>query len=512
VYVWAHNAYFDYSTSYGSSNVTGLGWNLSNAIIDSPPFVMKYSRLNAKLVLVDTLNIWRMSLQRLGNLSGLEKLSMPPTWSGSEADDEYCRRDVEIIMRAVCNWSDFLRDEDMGKFCLTVASQAMQTFRHRYLKENILIDADTKALSIARASYHGGRVECNYIGVLSGPLYLLDINSLYPYVMATYEFPAKLVATAIQPSLIEVRHIVERYLCCARITVETAFPMVPRVADGKLTFPVGRFDAHITTPELIYLLEHEQMLEVAEIAIYEKSRPFVHFVQDLYQRRVNARANGNLVEAEHYKLLLNSFSGKWGQNGIKWVTVDRTNDAGTKFWPVVDADSRAVVNYRQWDGLIQRKDTFPESRESHPAIAAHITAYGRMVLWALMRKIPPKHYFYCDTDSVLVSEQGFEHVEESISNVVLGGLKLVGKYSQGAIYGCKDYVLDGIRVCKGIRQQAVEIKPNTYRQEKWVGFRTALHKGWLDGPRTLQITKTLRRRYDKGVVGDDGFVLPLHLL
>jgi hypothetical protein len=287
--------------------------------------------------------------------------------------------------------------------------------------------------------------------------------------------------------------------------------MVPRVEDGKLTFPVGRFNANIATPELIYLLEHEQVLEVAEIAIYEKTRPFVHFVKDLYQRRMDARANGNLVEAEHYKLLLNSFSGKWGQNGIKWTTVDHTDESGIKFWPVVDAQTDQVTNYRQFDGLIQRKDAFPESRESHPAIAAHITAYGRMVLWTLMRKIPPKHYFYCDTDSLLVSEDGLEHVKESISDIVLGGLKLVGKYSQGVIYGCKDYVLDGVRTCKGIRQQAVEIETNTYRQEKWVGFRSALRKGWLDGPRTLQITKTLRRRYDKGIVGDDGFVLPLHL-
>jgi hypothetical protein len=460
---------------------------------------------------VDTLNIWRMSLQRLGVLSGLNKLSMPQSWTGTTVDDEYCSRDVEIIMRAVCNWSDFLRDEDMGKYCLTVASQAMQTFRHRYLAEDILIDADTKALEIARASYHGGRVECNYVGVLKGPLYLVDINSLYPYVMATYEFPTKLIATSIKPSFVEVRNIVERYLCCARVTVETTLPMVPRVEDGKLTFPVGRFDAYVTTPELVYLLEHEQMLEVTEIAVYEKSRPFVHFVQDLYQRRVNARANGSLVEAEHYKLLLNSFSGKWGQNGIKWTTVDRTDDSDVRFWPVVDAQKNTVTHYRQWDGLIQRKDTCPESRESHPAIAAHITAHGRMVLWALMRKIPPKHYFYCDTDSLLVSEEGFKHVEESISDVILGGLKLVGEYSQGVIYGCKDYVLDGVRTCKGIRNQAVEIEPNTYRQEKWIGFRNALRKGWLDGPRTCQITKTLRRRYDKGVVGDDGFVLPLHL-
>jgi hypothetical protein len=329
--------------------------------------------------------------------------------------------------------------------------------------------------------------------------------------MATYDFPTKLVTVAIQPTIVEVRNILERYLCCARVTVETTSPMVARVEKGKLTFPVGRFDANITTPELVYLLEHEQVLDVQEIAIYEKARPFVHFVQDLYQRRVNAATQGNKVKSTHYKLLLNSFSGKWGQNGRKWVDVERTDDLSIDFWPVFDVDLDEVVQYRQFNGLIQRKATEPESLNSHPAIASHITAYGRMVLWALMRKIPPEHYFYCDTDSLLVSKQGLEHVKESVSDFILGGLKIVGEFSHGVIYGCKDYVLDGVRTCKGIRNQAVEIYPNCYRQEKWVGFRSALRKGWLDGPRTLSITKRLRRTYTKGVVNADGFVSPLHL-
>lgn len=510
MYVWAHNQSFDYSASSGLSTLRNLGWVMKDAIIDSPPFVVRYAKKSSKLVITDTLNLWRMSLAAMGHLTGLTKLSMPSEWLNSASDDEYCRRDVEIIMKAVCEWADFLHNEDMGKFCLTVASQAMQTFRHRYLKHTILIDADSTALGIARKAYHGGRVECFYIGKLAGPLYLLDINSLYPYCMLTYEFPVRLLATAVDLSIVELRDVVKRYLCCARVTVETSTPMVPQVEDGKLTFPVGRFDADITTPELVYLLEHEKVLRVQQIAIYERAAPFVEFVTDLYQRRVEARANGKPVESEHYKLILNSFSGKWGQNGIKWRTLDKTDDMNTLFWPVVDWPSLGVINYRQWNGLIQVKETFPESANSHPAIAAHITAYGRMVLWALIRKIPAKHYFYCDTDSLLVSKEGFEHVKESVADGVLGSLKIVGEFSQAEIYGCKDYCLDGVRTCKGIRNQAVEIEPNTYRQEQWVGFRRALRKGWLDGPRVLQITKTLRRSYDKGVVGNDGFTIPFH--
>lgn len=510
LYVWAHNQTFDWCASSASYSLDRLNWTLRKAIVDAPPFVMEYLRKGRRIVLADTLNIWRMSLAEMGKLTGLVKLEMPLVWTGKPSDDSYCRRDVEIIMRAVQEWADFLRNEDLGKFCLTVASQAMQTFRHRDLSDRILIESDPQSLRIARAAYHGGRVECFYIGPLRGPLYMLDINSLYPFCMREFTYPLRLIGTFTQPPIIDVVDMLQRFRVCAHVTLRTTEPIVPVKENGKLIFPTGTFDAYVSTPELEYLLKHQQVLNVQSIAVYEEGRPFLHFVENLYQRKVKASIDGNKVEAGHYKLLLNSFSGKWGQNGIKWTTIGRTRKRDISFYRSIDIDTNRVTNYRRFNGLVQRRDTFPESRESHPAIAAHITSYGRMVLWALMRKIPPKHNFYCDTDSILVTPEGFEHIKDAVSDVALGGLKIVGKFTDGVIYGCKDYVLGGIRTCKGIRDQAVESQPGSYRQQKWVGFRGALRNGWLDAPRCMDVNKVLRRVYTKGVVQSDGFVLPFH--
>jgi DNA polymerase type B, organellar and viral len=511
LYVWAHNAYFDGAASCSASEITGMGWVLQDAIIDSPPYVMRYRKSSRKIVLIDTLNIWRMSLKKLGTLVGLRKLDLPETWTNSNQDDEYCRRDVEIIMKAVCDWADFLVREDMGKFCLTVASQAMHTFRHKYLHDEILIDDDRTALEISRAAYRGGRVECLFVGEMHGPLYLLDINSLYPYCMSRYEYPTKLIRIVEYPSASEVQDLLAKYLLCCDATIETSLASIGVRRDNKLIFPTGRFDAHITTPELIHLIEQGDMTVVKRCAVYEKGIPFVEFVTDLYGHRVRANVLGNSVESEHYKLLLNSFYGKWGQNGIKWTTVGRTDKAGIAFWPEIDYMTDKVVNFRRWDGLVQRKDTYPESANSHPAIAAHITAYGRMVLWTLMRQMPPKTALYCDTDSLLVLKEGLKQVEHAISDSVLGGIKLVGQYGNARIYGCKDYVLDGARTCKGIRENAVDLGDGHFQQKQWVGFRRALRKGWLDAPRVLTLDKRLKRVYDKGLVSSDGWVSPFVL-
>jgi DNA polymerase type B, organellar and viral len=511
LYVWAHNHAFDYSASNAHKSLKALGWRMTAAIVDSPPFVVTYRNGNRKLVLVDTLNIWRMSLKSMGKLNGLAKLEMPASWSGSRDDDVYCRRDVEIVMYAVCQWADFLQEHDMGKFQLTIASQAMQTFRHKYLRDRILIDCDPSSLEIARKAYHGGRVEANFIGQIQGPLYMLDVNSLYPYVMSRNCFPVRLCGVFDRPSFQNVEDILARYCCCARIIAECREPVIPVVKHNKLIFPTGTFEAYVSTPELEYLVRTEQLQAVQTIAVYEQARPFQQFVQDLYEHRLQAIRSGDLVKKEHYKLLLNSFYGKWGQNGIKWKDIGpaETDDIG--FWRTVDAQSGLVTKYRRFNGLEQIRTVDPESSNSHPAIAAHITAHARMVLYAIMRQVTVEHYFYCDTDSILVTEQGFKVLRDRISDEIMGHLKLVRQVEKAVIYGCKDYVLDGVVTCKGIRQDADNPQGSTFRQVQWFGFNGQLRSGSLEAPRTTFITKKLRRVYEKGIVDGSGFVFPFHL-
>jgi hypothetical protein len=133
-----------------------------------------------------------------------------------------------------------------------------------------------------------------------------------------------------------------------------------------------------------------------------------------------------------------------------------------------------------------------------------------MILWALIRQLPPEHYFYCDTDGLLTTQSGFDKLHHRIDNLSLGALKHVATYHDVWINGCKDLILDGKRKCKGIRDKGNDPNKTVFEQIKWYGLAGLLHEGSINMPLTEVITKTLRRAYDKGVVLPSGFVTPFH--
>jgi hypothetical protein len=511
-WVWCHNSSFDYPVLDAFRHLIATGWTLESAIIDAPPTIVSYRCETRTLVLCDTLNIWRMSLVELGKRIGLPKLEMPGRWTDSEEDDKYCVRDVEIIKKSVCDWAGWLQRNDMGGFAPTIAAQSMRTFRHRFLRNNILIDDNYLTHTLARSCYHGGRCEAAFVGHLHQKIHSVDVNSMYPYVMSYAEMPLRLRGVSRFVQIHHLKKLLKDYCICAHVRLKTTEPFAAVVLNGKLCFPTGEFDAYLSTPELQYAIDIGALVEVKLCASYDKGVPFREFALELYNQKERASRAGNDIEARHWKLLLNSFYGKWGQSGRKWTEVGTCDDTLFKTERTIDAQTRKKVTKRYFGGLIYERADDGESRESHPAIAAHITAHARMILWALIREVPPQDYFYCDTDGLLVSENGLDVLHDRMDQHVLGKLKHVRSYTDITIYGCKDLILNGKRVCKGIRYQAKRLAKGKYRQIKWTGLRGLLANGNLNMPITSLVVKTLNRVYDKGVVGTNGFVTPLHLI
>lgn len=506
--IFAHNGAFDLPVLDAFNWLQDEGWTLRNAVIESPPVILKWSLNGRSIRFIDTLNIWRMSLARLGKSIGIDKLDFPDEHATQDYWDQYGKRDVEIIMAACIRWFDFIREHELGGFAPTLASQAVRAFRHRFMGDKILIDDNEDALALARQAYHGGRTECFFIGETDERLYQLDVNSMYPNVMKHEVMPTALVGLYRRVKHLELHKLLKSFCLVAEVAISTPDPIYPQFVGGKLIFPVGEFDTVLSTPELQYALDAGHIMGIDRVAIYQRAVIFARYVDYLYQLRKDCQAQGDIVTAGLAKLLLNSLYGKFGQRGRVYETVDQVDDKTIATWTEIDADTGQVHQWRQFAGMIQQLTNEPESRDSHPAIAAHVTAHARMDLWGIYQQAGLENCFYSDTDCVVVNQVGFDNLADRIDAHRLGALDLEKVIEHASIRGPKDYKFDELERIKGVKKTARWLDANTVEQEQWSGLRGLLARGDLTAPTTKTMTKNLKRVYTKGVVTPSGRVTP----
>lgn len=511
LYLFAHNGAFDLTVTAAFTELPARGWKLVKAVCDAPPIILKWTRDKATIIFIDTLNIWRMPLAKVAKGNGMEKLPMPAEDASTEAWDTYGKNDADIIRVAVINWLAFIARHDLGPFAHTLASQAFKTFKYRFMDHEIFIDNNAKANALSRAAYVGGRVECFAIGTFRGPLFYLDVNSMYPAVMREHDYPTKLRAVYARPDQEEIEKWRAEYLLIADVEIETDAADYPLIADKKLLYPTGIFRCTLAHPELMRAYERGHVRRWFNVALYDKAPVFRAFVDMHYALRQAADAAGNETDKFNIKIMMNSLYGKFGQRGRRYEECGETDPNAVWTHTEIDLDSETVIRYRAFGGLVQAWIDDAESSESFPAIAACVTSHARVMLLDAIERAGRDNVLYCDTDSMIVNPQGYEAMRDLVDNKQLGKWKNVKHVNVITIHGPKDYEIDGERVTKGIRATAVRIAHNTYEQDKFVGFRGLLQRGKLDAPLVERVRKKLKRVYTKGKVLKSGKVKPLRV-
>jgi hypothetical protein len=511
LYMFCHNTGFDLPVLNTFDALTKHGWKLETAIIENPPTILKFTKDRCTIKILDTLNIWRVKLEKIGKFVGLPKLDYDSAKLSPDEFDTYCKRDVEILVKAVTEWTDFLKLNDFGGFADTLASQSKKIFQHKFMRHKIGIHDDMRVCKLERDSLHGGRTECFRLGAMHGTWHLLDFNSQYPYVMQINDYPTKLAFTFKEITLDRLRDVLERYCVTARVILRTENAVYPSFLHERLVFPVGNFQTVLSTPELKYALKNGHCVQILEGAGYEKAMIFEGFISELYKRRMQARSEGNFLYDELFKICMNSLFGKFAQHGNIYEKIDYNPNMPNGNWVEIDHITKKQTNYRALCGLVQELKHTGESRDSFPAIAAHVTAHGRILLWEYMQEAGQGNYCYCDTDGFWVNDVGLQRLKMHVDPDVLGKLKLERSVNDFVIHGLKDYQYQDVVKIKGIRKDALWIADNIAVQESWSSLKGALRDGHLDAPWTRTIEKELSRDYSKGIVNSDGMISPFKL-
>jgi len=513
-YVFAHNlGGFDLMVLEFSAQLKRLGWKAESIVIECPPTIIVYQKtrienekeyIERSIVFCDTLNWFRTSLKELGKSIGFEKLDMPDETASKDEWNTYCKQDIKVMQKAIHSWLDFCDDNDLGVFKTTLPSQAMTAYRHRFMDIPLFCDDNEQALSLCRESYYGGRTECFYIGKLTDEFYLLDVNSMYPYVMAAFDFPTSLYSVLGKTSISELIELSKKYFVIANITVNTKFPKIPLRKDGKLVFPIGKFSTTVTQPELSY----EDIISVNKVVLYEKSKIFKRYCEYFYELKEKYR-HTNESWFLLSKLMLNSLYGKFGQRGYNYENIGECDIDDFSVETVIDAETGEVFRERSFGGIRQRLKQDGESQNSIPAIAAAVTSYARSYLLKLIIQAGEHHVYYCDTDSLVVDSIGFQNLSDKIGDS-LGKLKLEKEFRHLDIRALKDYTFDDKQRIKGVRKDAIVLSENSFQQQQFRSLKGALLDGDVDRMIISTVIKNLSRDYDKGG-NKTGWIKPIVL-
>lgn len=508
VWIIARNVTFDFTVVKGWTHLRQLGYKLKFFHNKGTCNIISVRNKSSSIVFLDSMNWFVESLEKTGQRIGLPKLKIDfETCSEKELID-YCHRDVEIELENFKIFIRFLEANHIARLCYTKGSTAMAAFLLRHYTTKIYIHNNEQAINLERQSYKGGRVECFFIGELKNePYYFVDVNSLYPFVMRDNLYPVKYLSIINNASVTSLRKFTNSKMVVAKVRIKTPLPIYG-VKRERLVFPTGNYWTTLTTPEIIHALKRKYIKEVSTIVTYDGDRIFKTYVDTFYAMRMKFKSAGEAEYEELCKKFLNTLYGKFGQKGENWQKIGDCPNEPDREELVFNMNGRRVSKMRYLLGEVFIQTGVGECFDSFPAIAAHVTAYGRMYLWSLMEKAGHGNYYYCDTDSLLVNEAGLCNLKDITDQRELGFLKIDEQTSNVTIRGLKDYTTQSKVVTKGVRKTAVRITENVYSQEQWSSFRGLLRSGQPESYVVKNVTKHLKRDYRKGNVTKTGFVEP----
>lgn len=339
----------------------------------------------------------------------------------------YCINDCRYLLQIV---RGFL---DKFGFKISIGQAAMAELRRSYKVKKMSEATD----GMMRDFFYGGRVEClQGKGHWRGDYKLYDVNSMYPFVMATYDHP-------VSNEFYRRKGEPGPATCFVELECENYDALIGKTEQGETTSNVRRGTFRASIYEYRVALRHNLISDVNIISCidFAERSNFAKFVTPFYEQRQDTKRRLKVLEegTTEYneckkddiflKLILNNAYGKFAQNPRNYKETyisahgERPPDDEEGF------DVLPVYECEQYD-IWERPN--PRLTFNNVATAASITGAARSVLLeAICNADDP---IYCDTDSIICKS-----LAADIDNERLGAWKLEATFDEVIIAGKKLY-------------------------------------------------------------------------
>ena len=317
---------------------------------------------------------------------------------------------------------------------MTIASQAYSVFKECYLTVKI-IPLKKHQEKFARLAFQGGRTEIYkplFLGDENTELHEYDVNSLYPSVMATNDFP---IAFDYSTKTLDLEKLSINHVK-VYIPENTYMPPLGIVEKEtkKYIFPTGTFSGYWTNIELKTALKYgAKIIKVYECHVYKNGgNIFEKYISEIYMLRKNSPkiSADNII----YKLLMNSLFGRYALNTDREKIVIDDGRTGIKPYLEIPMENGNFVR------LATEKVEL--NSETFVPIAVFVTSYARVHCYENFLYPLQKEVFYSDTDS-------FYLLNKLPSSNELGEVKHEKSVNQACFILPKSYIAGNFVKLKG---------------------------------------------------------------
>ena len=349
----------------------------------------------------------------------------------------YCIQDSIIIIESLKKLSLELRA--LGfiisiKESITASSLGMKVWKAHFNSADnpvIQINMNTNIHMAMEKAYFGGRVEVFNSGMNMNPVYHFDVPGLYAGMMCKELPVGNPVYVSKFNSSREDFHklllglkdagLTGFFQCEAKSPENLNLPVLPVKWNGKLIFPLGSIVGTWALVELVEAINIGYVLQPIDGWVFKAGTPLKRYSEQMTILKDKAGAEGNKAARTLMKLLTNSLYGKLASKYFTRATVIINNDDFQtineiyKLNAITKVDENHIIlnyNVKPIINNITDKDLMKKAflraneaisnKDLNIAVAATVTAQGRVQLYKLMKEVVARNGVICyvDTDSV----------------------------------------------------------------------------------------------------------------
>lgn len=342
-------------------------------------------------------------------------------------EDSECLAMARWFRRVVSEWVS----ERCGPWGDTAGALGLSVWRSTDGPKASRRHHNEEAKEVEAEALHGGRAFVGYYGSvgdrsrmpaapadpppegafpnLPGMAHKLDVKSAHAWILGKFPFPVQFKGITRDLTMEEFDAHLRHWGGIARVRLKVKEGEYPVKVGDRTRYPVGEFTTTLAHPELVAAHTRREVVSCSMYLRYQTGNPFAKWSRFVLDKRLSCKASGDHAGELLWKLIANSFGGKFAQRSRRWVMLPKEN-APTRWGEYVTtaADSAVPLRRRAIAGIPYQLVEGSAGERLPASVFAYLTAYLRQHMRGIRMALGPGVVLSQDTDGLWVTDAGLK--------------------------------------------------------------------------------------------------------